>query len=261
MSQNPDQMVTNNHPPMLRIGLLGYGKMGKAIHRMAKDRGFEVVWHSPEQPTWPEGFVLNEDLPDMDVAIEFSAPSAATGHIQSCLERGIPVVVGTTGWYADYDQLAQLCRTKKGAMLCATNFSIGVHLFWEFAERMTQWMKPWDNYKIEIEEIHHTEKKDAPSGTALTLKERVAAQLDPSRLNRFSSANIPILSHRQDGVVGTHQLIFRSDRDDISLQHRAFDRDAFAEGALRAAQWIVGKTGVFDFGDVLRDQISPGTNQ
>jgi 4-hydroxy-tetrahydrodipicolinate reductase len=240
---------------MMRIGLLGYGKMGKAIHRRADELGFDVVWHSPSQSTYPLVFEFPKDVPDLDVVIEFSTPSAATGHIRACLERGIPVVVGTTGWYADYDQLSDLCTSQGGAMLCATNFSVGVHLFWEFAERMTQWMKPWTNYQIGIEEIHHTEKKDAPSGTALTLRQRVLAQLASTAPNNVFSADIPIISHRTDGVVGTHQLIFRSDRDEISLQHQAFDRDAFAEGALRAARWIIGKSGVFDFGDVLKEQI------
>jgi 4-hydroxy-tetrahydrodipicolinate reductase len=165
------------------------------------------------------------------------------------------VVVGTTGWYADYEQMVDLCRIKGGAMLCATNFSIGVHLFWDLAERITQWMKPWSNYGISIEEIHHTEKKDAPSGTALSLMQRVVAQMDPAGKAISVPVDIPIVSHRIDGVVGAHKLIFRSERDEISLQHKAMDRDAFAEGALRAAKWIVGKTGVFEFGDVIKDQM------
>lgn len=254
MSQNTDSTTGHNRSHALRIGLLGYGKMGKAIHRMASEQGFEVVWHSPDTSVFPKVFEFPADLPEIDVAIEFSVPSAAKSHIRACLERGIPVVVGTTGWYGEYDQMAGLCKSMNGAMLCATNFSAGVHLFWELAERMTQWMKPGFDYTIGIEEIHHTEKKDMPSGTALTLQQRVSAQLHKTGKPGPAVADIPIESHRIEGVVGTHQLIFRSARDEISLQHRALDRDAFAEGALWAAQWIVGKTGVFDFGEVLKER-------
>jgi len=252
MTHNLGSNANRSELPKLRIGLLGYGKMGKAIHKIAAEQGFEVVWHSQESTFLPAVYKFPPDLPPMDVAIEFSAPSAAACHIRACIERGIPVVVGTTGWYSEYDRMAELCQSKGGAMLCATNFSVGVHLFWELAERMAQCMGPWPNYNIGIEEIHHTEKRDAPSGTAITLSQRVSAQLEPDGLREPSAGGIPIVSHRVDGVVGTHKLIFRSTRDEIILQHTAFDRNAFAEGALSAARWIVGRTGVFEFGDVLK---------
>jgi len=252
MSQDFTNPIPQASQTSLRIGLLGYGKMGKAIHHLAAQKGFDVAWRSPEQARPFSAFEFPADFPDIDVAIEFSAPSAATGHISACLHRGIPIVVGTTGWYEDYDRMAALCHSTGGAMLCATNFSAGVHIFWELAERMTQWMKGWPDYNIGIEEIHHPEKKDAPSGTALTLMQRVMAQSKADEGLGAALGSIPIVSHRIEGVVGTHKLVFRSNRDAISLQHEAYDRNAFAEGALTAAHWLVGKKGVFEFGDVLK---------
>jgi 4-hydroxy-tetrahydrodipicolinate reductase len=259
MPHPTDIIVENPHQSPVRVALLGYGKMGKIVGQLAPQQGFEVVWHSPSGE-WNAGeFRFPPDMPAVDVAIEFSSPQGAPGHIRACLERGIPVVVGTTGWYAHLEELTHLCRLRGGALLCATNFSVGVHLFWELAERVTQVMRGWPGYRISIEETHHTEKKDAPSGTAITLAQRVVRQLvtgdgkpGPDGMGPPGPAEPPIVSHRRDGVVGSHRLVFTSGADAISLQHDANSRDAFALGALRAARWILGKQGVFEFGDVLR---------
>lgn len=242
----------------MKILLLGYGKMGQIIEKLAIQRGHEIVAKYDSQNPYSTDTHIKAD-----VAIEFSSPELAVGHINSCFLNQIPVVVGTTGWYNEFNQIKQNCAQHKGALFTATNFSLGVNLFFEMSKHLTKIMNGHD-YKCNIHEIHHTEKKDAPSGTAITLAENVIqassllnkwelVESEPTIINSDSQkeSTLPIYAERLPNVPGTHILSFESAVDSIKLEHEAKNREGFANGAIIAAEWLIGKTGVFGMSDLL----------
>jgi len=234
----------------MKIALLGYGKMGQLIGQMAEARGHQIVLVIGAEHI---DSLTIDALQKADMAIEFSAPDAAPRHIQLCLEAGVPVIVGTTGWYEHYESLADLTNAKKGAMLTATNFSLGVNLFFALNQWMGAVMAQHHNYQVRVDETHHLQKKDAPSGTAITIAERLLEHLNLNSwsLDGYVSNSLPIFSHRIDEVPGTHEVRFSSKEDEITLSHIAHNRNGFASGAVMAAEWLIDKKGVFTMKDVL----------
>lgn len=230
----------------MKIALLGYGKMGKTIEKIAIDKGHSIVL-KVDQDT-------NEyDITLADVAIDFSIPSAAVSNISNCIKNGIPVVSGTTGWIEQYDDMVALTNEHQGAFIYASNFSLGVNIFFELNKQLAKMMANLSQYKVDLEEIHHTQKLDAPSGTAITLAEGI---IDHSNyvnweLDGQQSDHIPITAKRVENVPGTHFVNYNSEVDSISISHTANNRNGFALGAIIAAEWLIGKTGVFTMNDVL----------
>ena len=239
----------------MKLALLGYGKMGKAIEQIALQKGHEIVYVS-------HGNLYEEKLVSAEVAIDFSVPEAAFKNISTCIKNKVPVVSGTTGWLQDFEKAVKLCQEENGAFLYASNFSLGVNLFFELNKFLAKTMRNFPQYSIEIEEIHHTEKKDAPSGTAISLAKQILQKTDKTdwELVRNNSEEIkvknnivPITAKRVVDVPGTHCVKYTSAIDDIEIKHTAHSREGFALGAVLAAEWIQGKTGVFEMKDVLKN--------
>lgn len=232
----------------MKIALLGYGKMGQTIEKIAESRGHEIV----ARVSSPENFTLE----NADIAIDFSIPDSAVNHITKCFEAGIPIVSGTTGWLDSYEDMVALCKEKNGGFIYASNFSVGVNLFFEFNKKLAQIMAPHNDYKVDMTEIHHTQKLDAPSGTAITLAEGI---IETTPYTDWSLAegqsikdnHIPITAEREGTVPGTHIINYKSDIDTITLTHEAHSRQGFAQGAVVAAEWLLGKQGNFSMRDVL----------
>jgi 4-hydroxy-tetrahydrodipicolinate reductase len=231
----------------MKIALLGYGKMGKVIERIALERGHEIVLRKGSLDSF-------EGLKNADVAIEFSVPSAAVGHITECLNTNIPIVSGTTGWLNDYDNMVDLCRDKNGAFIYGSNFSLGVNLFFELNDYLANMMSEFNQYKVSMEEVHHTQKLDAPSGTAISLANDIIKNTNLSNwtLDKNNKQNeLYIDAQRIENVPGTHSVFYTSEVDSIEIKHTAHNRDGFALGSVIAAEWILGKKGVFTMKDVL----------
>lgn len=230
----------------MKIALLGYGKMGKMIEKIALSRGHEVVAKIDINTT-------TADISKADVAIDFSIPDAAFNNISHCLENNIPVISGTTGWLDKYQDAVALCKQHDGAFIHATNYSLGVNIFFQINEYLAKIMNNHAQYNVSMEEIHHTQKLDAPSGTAITLAEGIIKHTDKTAwaLDTAAGDEIPISAKRIDSVPGTHTVAYQSDIDSISITHTANSREGFALGAVVAAEWIVGKSGVFTMKDVL----------
>ncbi|MEX0275681.1 MAG: 4-hydroxy-tetrahydrodipicolinate reductase [Flavobacteriaceae bacterium] len=230
----------------MRIALFGYGKMGKMIEQIALDRGHEIVARIDVD----HGDI---DFSKMDVAIDFSTPQAAYGNITKCIDHQTPIISGTTGWLGDFDKVVERCKEKKGSFIYASNFSLGVNLFFELNAQLAKMMAGLQQYTVSMEEIHHTQKLDAPSGTAITLANGIIESTDYQgwKLESSNANEIPIKSVRKGQVPGTHTVTYHSTVDDISICHTAHGREGFALGAVIAAEWIVGKTGVFTMKDVL----------
>ena len=230
----------------MKIALLGYGKMGKVIERIALERGHEIVLKKDHDNTF-------EGLLNADVAIDFSVPDSAVGNISECLNNGIPVISGTTGWLADYPKMVQLCEEKSGSFIYASNFSLGVNVFFELNEYLAKMMANLKQYNVSMEEIHHTQKLDAPSGTAITLAEGVIKHTDYANwtLETPISNEIHIEAKRIENVPGTHSIFYDSEVDQIEIKHTAHSREGFALGAVVAAEWLKDKKGVFNMKDVL----------
>jgi len=230
----------------MRIALFGYGKMGKMIEQVALSRNHEIVAKIDVDSESP-------DFNNIDVAIDFSMPTAAFQNISQCLENEVPVISGTTGWLEDYEKAVKLCEVKKGAFIYASNFSLGVNVFFELNEYLARMMNNLKDYNISMEEIHHTQKLDAPSGTAITLAEGVISNSDYEgwELDGKDATKIPITSKRIGLTPGTHTVNYKNEIDAIEIKHTAHNREGFALGAVIAAEWILGKTGVFTMKDVL----------
>lgn len=230
----------------MNIALLGYGKMGKTIERLARKKGHQIVYTSSR--TKSEG-----DITQADVAIEFSVPTTAVENISRCFELNIPVVSGTTGWLEQMDEVLNKCEISNGSFIYASNFSIGVNLFFNLNKKLAQLMQPWKDYNVDVKEIHHTQKLDAPSGTAITIAEGILKYSEKQQweLNAATDENLNITAERIDDVKGTHVVNYRSEVDTISIKHEAHTRDGFALGAILAAEWLLGKTGVYSMEDVL----------
>ena len=242
-----------------RIGLLGYGKMGRAIDSIAAEHGAEIVWRIGHHN---RSDLMPDLLRQADVVIEFSRPEAAFDNVVFCLKNGTPVVSGTTGWLEHLPQAEKTCLAEGGAMLWASNFSVGVNLFFALNRYLAQLMNARPEYAPSATEIHHVHKLDAPSGTALTLVNELIAQVE--RVSGYEMSNVqqpmsnvqtphslPLTSVREGEVPGTHIIRWASAADEISIEHRAHSRTGFAAGALLAARWLVGKRGVFTMRDVL----------
>jgi 4-hydroxy-tetrahydrodipicolinate reductase len=234
----------------MKIILLGYGKMGKTIERIAVERGHAISAKID---------VANQHELDTaigDVAIEFSHPDAAFDNITKCLKRNIPVVCGTTGWLDRRAEVEALCSKSNGSFFYASNFSLGVNIFFKLNEFLARLMGTTNGYDISMEEIHHTEKKDAPSGTAITLAEGILKHTPAKArwINAESggSNEIPIRSLRMGQVPGTHTVVYTSPIDDIEIKHTAHSRDGFALGAVMVAEWIQGRKGILNMDDFLK---------
>lgn len=237
----------------MNIALIGYGKMGKAIEAIALERGHQIVLtidlHNADEFT-------TSNLSKADVAIEFTSPHSAYDNVVKCLEAGIPLVCGSTGWLDKWDEVIKLCDQKKGAMVYASNYSVGVNIFFEVNKRLAELMAPHKEYDVKMEEIHHTQKKDSPSGTAVTIAEQILERIPRKKewVNNNSSdaSQLEIISERIDPAPGTHKVIYTSSIDDIEIIHTAHNRTGFATGAVLAAEFIAsGKKGIFSMKEVL----------
>ena len=230
----------------MKIALLGYGKMGKEIEKIAQSRGHEIILKKSSETSF-------EGLENADVAIDFSLPSTAVENISTCFKFKIPVVSGTTGWLDHYDEMVSLCKTNEGAFLYASNFSVGVNIFFELNNHLAKLMAKLNNYQVSMEEIHHTQKLDAPSGTAISLANGI---IENSRYNNWTLENpnetdILIEAKRIENVPGTHHVFYRSEVDEIEIKHEAFSRQGFALGAVIAGEWLANKKGIYSMKDVL----------
>ncbi|MFE3870919.1 4-hydroxy-tetrahydrodipicolinate reductase [Flavobacterium sp. ZS1P70] len=230
----------------MKIALLGYGKMGQVIERIALERGHEIVLKKDEFNTY-------DGLSEADVAIDFSVPTAAVSNISNCFHANVPVISGTTGWLEHYDEMLALCKEKNGGFISSSNFSLGVNIFFELNEYLAKIMSKFDSYSIDMEEIHHTQKLDAPSGTAISLAKGVIENSSYTNwtLEKPEANQIHIETKRIGTVPGTHTVTYNSAVDAIEIKHTAHNREGFALGAVIAAEWIVGKHGVFTMKDVL----------
>ena len=246
----------------MKCVLFGYGKMGKAIEDIASTHGHEVILRIDENNFKD---IRPEELSQGDVAFEFTRPESAYNNIMLCFEAGIPVVCGTTGWLDKFDEIADYCRNNNKSLFYATNFSIGVNLFFEVSDKLSKLMNLQPQYdEVLIHESHHSGKLDSPSGTAITLAKNMISNLE--RLNRWvnykadesldlnsdSDGELPIFSTREEDVAGTHIVKYFSDADEIEIIHKAISRAGFAMGAVSAAEWIKGRTGVYGMKDLLK---------
>lgn len=238
----------------MNILLLGYGKMGHKIDELAQQKGHSIIGRINDEN--------RKDLSDLstdqiDVAIEFSQPDAAPGNIRWCFENGIPVAVGTTGWLDQKETLDEECIASGGTYLYASNFSIGVNLFFKLNEYLAQLMQHQEQYDIFTKEVHHTAKKDAPSGTAITLAEGILKHLSNKThwLNEKTKdpKALSIVSERIDPTPGTHEIVYSSAIDSIEIRHTAHSREGFAAGALAVAEWLKDQKGVKNMEDYLKD--------
>lgn len=237
----------------MNILLLGYGKMGRTIESIAKNRKHNIVGKISEDNL---ADLTNYNSSNTDVAIEFSQPDAAFDNASYCLKNGIPVVSGTTGWLEKMDEVEALCKAENGTFFYASNYSIGVNLFFKLNECLADLMKGFDEYNADIEEIHHTEKKDAPSGTAITLAEDIISRIEHKKrwINKpyGKKEDLIINSLREGRVPGTHTVKYSSAIDDIEIKHTAHSREGFAKGAVLVAEWVKDKTGVLSMDDFLK---------
>jgi len=230
----------------MKIALLGYGKMGKVIEKIALERGHEIVLRKDSSDTF-------EGITKADIAIDFSVPTSAVSHISECLNQNVPVISGTTGWLENYDEMVHLCQAKNGSFIYASNFSLGVNIFFELNNYLAKMMKNLKDYNVSMEEIHHTQKLDAPSGTAISLANGIIENTDYVNwtLENPTYNQIYIDAKRIENIPGTHSVFYDSKVDQIEIKHTAHSREGFALGSVIAAEWLIGKKGVFTMKDVL----------
>ncbi|MCS3794946.1 4-hydroxy-tetrahydrodipicolinate reductase [Niastella sp. OAS944] len=236
----------------MKIALIGYGKMGHAIEEIALQRGHEIVLKVGIENIEDNTI---ENIKKADVAIEFTGPEVAFDNVIRVLDAGVPVVSGSTGWLQRFEEAKAHCTKTNGALLYASNYSVGVNIFFAINKRLAELMAPHKEYDVKMTEIHHTQKKDAPSGTAITLAEGILQAVDQKKqwVNEASSnkADLQIISERVDPAPGTHVITYTSDIDDIEIKHTAHNRKGFATGAVLAAEFIQNKKGVYGMSDVL----------
>lgn len=236
----------------MKIALVGYGKMGKAIEQIALQHGHSIVLKIDRDNSHE---LDAEHLAGVDVAIEFSRPDTAFDNVRRCLELGVPVVCGTTAWLDKFETATQLCQAKNGALLYASNFSVGVNIMFALSRQLSRYMAGQPQYEPHIHEIHHVHKLDAPSGTGVTLAETITAALDRYKSwtldESLAQDQVYIKAERIGEVPGTHSVIWHSEIDDIEIKHTAHSRVGFASGAVLAAEWLHGKQGVYGMADVL----------
>lgn len=245
----------------MKIALLGYGKMGKIIEKIAHDRKHEIVLKI-DYSNLDE--LTEENLQQADVAIEFSTPSTVLGNIEKCFNAGVPVVVGTTGWHHEITQIKEQCEYNRGSMIYATNFSVGVNVFFYVNKMLAKLMNNYPYYDVQVEEIHHTQKLDSPSGTAITIAEGIIENLDSKKEwknvvisddkpddDTITANEVLIESLRIENVPGTHTVIYDSEIDTIEFKHIAHNRNGFALGAVLAAEWVKDKKGFYSVEDMF----------
>lgn len=235
----------------MKIALLGYGKMGHEIETIALENGHTIGVVIDNENDWLEKSGL---LKKCDVAIEFTIPALAVTNINRCFDYQVPIVVGTTGWYEELSQVTENCISKNGTLFYASNFSIGVNIFFDINKRLASLLNDYSMYLPNLTEIHHIQKLDAPSGTAISLANDIIAS--NSRFNRFTMESpsvheIPVHSLREGSVTGTHTLTWSSEIDQITITHEAFSRRGFALGAVMAADWVKDRKGIFTMKDML----------
>ena len=233
----------------MKIALFGYGKMGKEIEQIALKRGHEIVLKIRENEKY--------DISKADIGIDFSVPNAALHNIISCFKNNLPVISGTTGWLDDFDKALTVCKENKGSFIYASNFSIGVNLFFELNKSLAKMMNPHKDYSLDVEEIHHTKKLDTPSGTAISIAEQIIKnssksdwELIENSVNQDSNS-VPISAKRILDTPGTHKVSYKSEIDSIEIKHIANNRKGFALGAIIAAEWLIKKNGIYTMKDVL----------
>jgi 4-hydroxy-tetrahydrodipicolinate reductase len=236
----------------MKIALIGYGKMGKAIEQIALQKGHEVVLKIDVNNAHE---LTEKNLLQCDVAIEFTGPHTAVQNIYKCFEAGVPLVCGSTGWLEKLEEVKKTCIEKNAGFLYASNYSIGVNIFFELNRRLAELMEHQQSYNVSVEEIHHTEKRDSPSGTAITIAEQIIENISRKKqwVNHPSddAEDVAIISKRIDPAAGTHSVLYHSDIDDIEIIHTAHNRQGFAAGAVLAAEFMKGKTGLYSMKDVL----------
>ena len=232
----------------MKIALLGYGKMGKAIEEIALKRGHSVVFKTNEAS-------IEKDVSKADVAIDFSTPETVVDNIKKCFAVNVPVVVGTTGWYERFSEVCRLCELGGHSLFHATNFSIGVNIFFEVNKTLAKLMNTQPDYEIEMTEIHHTQKLDSPSGTAITLADGIIENVDRKSSwseNKPGEESILIQAKRERDVPGMHIVNYENEIDKIEIKHEAKGRIGFATGAVLAAEWLLDKPGVYTMKDLLK---------
>jgi 4-hydroxy-tetrahydrodipicolinate reductase len=225
----------------MKIALIGHGAMGNLIERLAVEKGHEVGCIIDEQEAGIAALQVAERLKSSDVAIDFTVADAVRRNVEACIAAGVPIVVGTTGWNDQRADIERLVRDSDGAIVFGANFSIGVNLFYKIADFAAELFSRFPDYETFIEEQHHSRKKDAPSGTALKIKEIVEKHVDMNSITSTRSGNIP----------GTHRVGFDGPADQVLLEHTARSREGFALGAIMAAEWLVGKKGFYEFGEII----------
>ncbi|MDL2283268.1 4-hydroxy-tetrahydrodipicolinate reductase [Odoribacter sp. OttesenSCG-928-G04] len=241
----------------MNIALLGYGRMGKAIEKVAVRRGHTVVLKVEEEN---RDKVTDEQLKMCDVAIDFSIPTVAPGNYRWCFDNGIPVVSGTTGWLKEWDEIIRYCNDKKGGFFYASNFSIGANILFHMNKELARIMNRFKDYRASVEEVHHIHKLDAPSGTAITLAEGIMSNNDAynkwelSDNAELGEGILPIKSVREGEVPGIHTIIYQSEIDQVTIRHEAFSRDGLAMGAMLAAEFLQGKSGVFGMDALMGEE-------
>lgn len=243
----------------MKIALIGYGKMGKLIEQLATERGHEIIMTIDQHNVTD---LQSDRFKEADLAIEFSTPHSVLNNIEACFAAGVPIVVGTTGWYDLIPEIREKCESGNKTLLYASNFSIGVNVFFHVNRMLAKLMNRYPQYEVQVEEIHHTQKLDAPSGTAITIAEGILAGLDRKSVwvNELVGQNedlVPkptdllIESHRIDQVPGTHTVVYSSEVDEIEFKHTAHNRAGFALGAIVAAEWLQGKQGFYSIEDMF----------
>tara|TARA_B110001454_G_scaffold215695_1_gene237625 strand:+ start:80 stop:787 length:708 start_codon:yes stop_codon:yes gene_type:complete len=234
----------------MKIALIGYGKMGQLLETKAKERSHSISKIIKNQ-NW-----TSKDIQDCDIAIDFSNPSSVVDNILKAFKANIPIVVGTTGWNEQFEKVVKWCEHYNGAILPSSNFSLGVNIFFEINKQLSKIMNHQKSYSAKINEIHHLEKIDSPSGTAITTSEIILKELDhySNWLSNSSNYgdNLPIIAKREAGVAGTHEVIYESNIDELSISHKAKNRNGFAVGAIIAAEFLINKKGLFYMKDVIK---------
>ena len=239
----------------MNIALIGYGKMGKEIEQLALEAGHQITLIIDNEKDWEE---KGGDLAKADVAIDFSMPKTASSNIEKCFASNVPIVVGTTGWYSNLDKITEICKKENQSLFYATNFSLGVNIFSAINKKLAEIMNRFPDYDLSLSETHHTQKLDAPSGTAISLAEGILSKVERKthwelmEENQVAPSNaLAIKAYRIKKVPGTHEITYQSDVDQIKIIHEAKSRKGFAKGALLAAEWVFDKKGVFSMNDLL----------
>ena len=246
----------------MKIAILGYGKMGKIIEKIAQDRKHEIVL---KIDVTNKDELTTENLRKADVAIEFSTPDTVLDHIEACFEAKVPIIVGTTGWYGQLQNIKNSCESSGSTMLYGSNFSVGVNVFFHINKILAKLMNNYPYYDVQVEEIHHTQKLDSPSGTAITIAEGIVEGLDRKKEwvnilttdgnegadDMVKADQLLIESLRIENVPGTHTIVYDSEVDSIEFKHTAHNRNGFALGAVLAAEWVQGKKGFYSVKDMF----------